>query len=96
MSYKLDVRFFLKPSAVVIFTWPPSLMSHSQIIVINSAYMYAHGQCFVTQKADFLIQIVSVVACQRYLCPYVIPMTMNAFIFKNLSLKTVLLNHMSK
>ena len=36
------------------------------------------------------------VACQRYLCPYVIPMTMNAFIFKNLSLKTVLLNHMSK
>ena len=38
----------------------------------------------------------SVVACQRYLCPYVIPMTMNAFIFKNLSLKTVLLNHMSK
>ena len=41
------------------------------------------------------MKIDSVVACQRYLCPYVIPMTMNAFIFKNLSLKTVLLNHMS-
>ena len=38
----------------------------------------------------------SVVACQRYLCSYVIPMTMEAFIFKNLSLKTVLLNNMSK
>ena len=38
----------------------------------------------------------SVDACQRYLCPNVIPMTMNVFIFRNLSLKTVLLNHMSK
>ena len=30
-----------------------------------------------------------VVACQRYLCPNVISMTMNVFIFRNLSLKTV-------
>ena len=29
------------------------------------------------------------VACQRYLCPNVIPMTMNVFIFRNISLKTV-------
>ena len=30
-----------------------------------------------------------VVACQRYLCPNVISMTMNVFIFRNLSFKTV-------
>ena len=34
-------------------------------------------------------QCISVVACQRNLCPNVIPMTMNVFIFRNLSLKTV-------
>ena len=53
----------------------------------------------VYSKIYFKVEICSahkIVACQRYLCPYVIPMTMNAFIFKNLSLKTVLLNHMSK
>ena len=35
------------------------------------------------------IQMYWVVACQRYLCPNVISMTMNVFIFRNLSLKTV-------
>ena len=34
-------------------------------------------------------KLFSVVACQRYLCPNVIPLTMNVFIFRNLSLKTV-------
>ena len=33
--------------------------------------------------------ITLVVACQRYLCPNVISMTMNVFIFRNLSSKTV-------
>ena len=37
----------------------------------------------------YIVFFFSVVACQRYLCPNVIPMTMNVFIFRNLSLKTV-------
>ena len=38
----------------------------------------------------------SLIACQRYLCSNVIPMTMSVFIVRNLLLKTVLFNHMSK
>ena len=39
--------------------------------------------------SDHQIPDLSVVACQRYLCPNVISMTMNVFIFRNLSLKIV-------
>ena len=68
-------------------------------------YQSSHYFTIVSKKSnDYLLNNIiffekiffSVVACQRYLCPYVIPMTMNAFIFGNLSLKTVLLNHRSK
>ena len=36
-----------------------------------------------------LLVFTLVVACQQYVCPNVISMTMNVFIFRNLSLKTV-------
>ena len=70
----------------------------------NISSLFHHYFIIVSKKSnDYLLNNIilfnkffSVFACQRYLCPYVIPMTMNAFIFKNLSLKTVLLNQMSK
>ena len=38
---------------------------------------------------DFEAESYVYIACQRYLCPNVIPMTVNVCIFRNLSLKTV-------
>ena len=52
--------------------------------------MLFHKRRPVTPITIFLLKIFFlVVACQRYLCPDVISMTMDVFIFRNLSLKTV-------
>ena len=59
------------------------------------AYQSSHYFIIVCKINDYPLNNINkknfflVVACQRYLCPNVISMTMNVFIFRNLSLKTV-------
>ena len=85
MNYIVLLKSFIGKLAYIINVKCSRLLS--DFISCMNLYIHYISLHYITLHLHFF----SVVACQRYLCPYVIPMTMNDFIFKNLSLKTVLL-----